>query len=200
MADKPTYEELEERVKELEKVTVENKRIEEAIRIERQRLYSILDLFPGLVYLQAPDYSIRYANRSFIEQYGEPNGKLCYEAMWNLKAPCDNCPTFKVFDTKKTEVWESKNPSNGLTCLNFNYPFTDIDGSPLVLEISLDISKHRNNESELKGIVTVCSSCRQVDEGKERWIPIEAFISKRSDILFSHGVCHTCAKELYGFE
>ena len=200
MAKKPTYEELEQRVKELEKESIENKRIEVVNRSEKKQSYSIFDLFPESIYIQAPDYSIRYANRSFIEQHGEPNGKLCYEVIWKRNQPCDDCPTFKVFDTKKPEVWESNNASTGSTHLNFNYPFTDADGSPLVLEMSLDMSKFKQDDDTKSNIVTVCAHCRRVEEEKEEWVPIEAFISKRYDLLFSHGICRTCAKDFYGFE
>ena len=213
MGNKPTYEELEQRIEELEREVSEHLGLEEKIKAERKRLYSIFNLFPGLIYLQAPDYSIRFANRRFIEQYGEPKGRLCYEAIWNRKEPCENCPTFKVFDTKEPEVWESKHPTDGSAYLVFDYPFVDIDGSLLVLEISLDISERKMVEEErellitelqealsenkiLRGILPICSYCKKIRDGEDKWHQLEVYIKEHSGALFSHGICEDCEKNL----
>ena len=183
------------------------------IKAERERLYSIFDLFPGLIYLQAPDYSIRFANRRFIEKYGEPKGRLCYEAMWDRKEPCENCPTFKVFDTKEPEVWESTHPTDGSAYLVFDYPFVDIDGSLLVLEISLDISERKKIEEErelliselekalsenkiLRGILPICSYCHKIRDDEGAWDQMESYISRHTEVKFSHGICEDCEKNL----
>lgn len=46
MGDKPTYEELEQRIEELEREAAKSNSLEEKIKAERERLYSIFDLFP----------------------------------------------------------------------------------------------------------------------------------------------------------
>lgn len=50
MTDKPSYEELEQRVKKLEKNTVEFKRVEKSLRRERNFSESIIDSLPGIFY------------------------------------------------------------------------------------------------------------------------------------------------------
>ena len=64
----------------------ERKRAEEALEAERQRLYSLLDGLPGLVYLKAQDFSLKFANRLFREVCGDWEGKKCYEAIFNREA------------------------------------------------------------------------------------------------------------------
>ncbi|MDD2706544.1 MAG: hypothetical protein PHV34_00930 [Verrucomicrobiae bacterium] len=51
----------------------------------------------------------------------------------------------------------------------------------------------------LEGFVSICANCKKVRHNG-RWIPIESYISDRSETKFSHGICPACAKELYGVE
>ena len=132
MADKPTYEELAQRVRELENLETEHKQVEETLITERQRFISLLNELPGSVYLQAPDHSIKFANKYFIELFGEPDGKPCFKIIQNLEEPCDPCPTFRVFDNKDPQMWEWYRPSTNRTYQIYDYPFADVDGTPLV--------------------------------------------------------------------
>ncbi len=120
------------------------------LQTERRRFCDFLDCLPVFAYLQAPDYSIRYANRYFKRLYGDPGKRPCYEVLWNRTAPCDECPTCRVFETGKPEVWESHHPANGRAYRVYDFPFTDSDGTPLVLEISLDLTESRRAEESLR--------------------------------------------------
>ncbi len=48
----------------------------------------------------------------------------------------------------------------------------------------------------LEGFLPVCSFCKSI-RVNEDWIPIEDFISKRSEAVFSHGLCPECAEKHY---
>lgn len=126
------------------------KRVEEMLEAERRRLFSVLDELPAFIYLQAPDYSIRFANRYFREHFGEPEGKTCYELLWGSKKPCESCPTFRVFDTKKAQEWERTQSITDRIYQVYDYPFTDIDGSLLVLAMGFDITDRKHTEMALK--------------------------------------------------
>lgn len=129
----------------------ERKRVEEAIRqteiakSERQRVFSLLELLPAFVYLLAPDYSIPFANKQFREVFGDPKGKHCYEILHGLERPCDECLTFQVFRKNEmiTREWMG---ANGRTYEFYDCPFTDIDGSPLALELGIDITQRKRAE------------------------------------------------------
>ncbi|MCK4784094.1 MAG: response regulator [Desulfobacteraceae bacterium] len=69
MAKKPTYEELEQRVKELEEEFLERKKAEEALRESRETLKSILSASP-LGIGRAQDRKIVWLNKAFIEMFG----------------------------------------------------------------------------------------------------------------------------------
>jgi PAS domain S-box-containing protein len=127
----------------------ESKQTEKKLEAERNRLYSLLDGLPVFVYLQAPDYSVRFANRHFREQFGDLEGKLCYEVLWGTKEPCKPCPTFKVFETNEPQVWEWSQSPDGRIYEIWDYPFADVDGSPLVLELGVDITERKKAEAAL---------------------------------------------------
>lgn len=48
--------------------------------------------------------------------------------------------------------------------------------------------------------ITICSSCKNVQLNDAAWETIEAFILERFGVIFSHGVCPSCMKRLYGEE
>lgn len=48
---------------------------------------------------------------------------------------------------------------------------------------------------QLKGLLSICSYCKNIREARERWVPIEQYVSQRADTLFSHGICPRCFAE-----
>jgi len=130
----------------------DRKKAEEALKLERERLSLCLESFPGFIYLQSPDYSVRYANQYFIKQFGNPQGRLCYEMMFGRTEPCKVCPTFKVLDTKTPQVWEWQQAPDGKSYVIHDNPFIDSDGTELVLEIGIDITDRKKAEQETKNI------------------------------------------------
>ena len=50
----------------------------------------------------------------------------------------------------------------------------------------------------LEGLRHICMFCKRIRDESESWQPIEAYISRRSDADFSHGLCPECAQKHYG--
>ncbi len=50
---------------------------------------------------------------------------------------------------------------------------------------------------ELKGIVPICSSCKNIRDDKGYWHNVEKYIGEHTDADFSHSLCPNCAKDLY---
>ncbi|MCF8011643.1 MAG: PAS domain S-box protein [Clostridiales bacterium] len=128
----------------------QRKRYQELLEKERRKLFLILDQLPAVVYIQAKDRSIRFANRMFINKFGEPEkGKTCYETILGKKEPCEHCKTLNVFNTKEPQEWEWSN-NDGKTYQIFNYPFYDINNYLLVLVLGIDVTKRKQAELALK--------------------------------------------------
>ena len=126
----------------------ERKQMEDSLATERQRLFSLLDCLPALVYLQAPDYSISFSNQYFWKLFGKPKNRYCYDILNGLSIPCQECPTFQVFKTKEPQSWEWTS-LDGYSYQLYTYPFTDIDGLPLVLVLGIDITERKQLEKEI---------------------------------------------------
>lgn len=139
---------LESRIGELER---QLEKEDARLRSEREFLFSLVDGIPAYIYLQAKDYSIRYANKVFERLYGYVEDRPCYKVMNDLDAPCAKCETFKVFATKRPLNWISHS-RNGKTYRVYDYPLTDEKGEELVLEMGIDVTeqqKYNSMRSEL---------------------------------------------------
>lgn len=122
---------------------------EENLLIEKKRLTMLLEAFPGFIYLQSPNYTIKYANRYFIDHFGEINDKKCYNVLWNREDICEHCPSSKSFETNEPNEWEWNQAPDGRIYHIYDYPFFDSDGTKLVLEIGVDITEQKQAEAEL---------------------------------------------------
>ena len=132
-------EELEERVR---------KRTEEVSK-ERQRLYTILETLPVYVVLLDEDYQLTFANKVFRERFGESHGKRCYEYLFKLNSPCENCETYKVLKDNSPHHWEWTGP-DGRDYDIYDFPFVQTDGSTIILEMGIDITERKKMEKQLK--------------------------------------------------
>ena len=153
-------EELEHRVKErtaelahtvdtLQEEVTRRIAAEETIKAERKRFENVLEMMPAYAVLLTPDYHVAYANHTFREWFGDDNGKKCYEFLFQRTEPCENCQTYNVMKTGKSQFWEWTGP-NGNNYDIYDYPFTDTDGSPLIMEIGLDVTAHKQAQKALQ--------------------------------------------------
>ncbi|MFZ5450183.1 MAG: PAS domain S-box protein [Thermodesulfobacteriota bacterium] len=124
------------------------KRAQEALEWERQRLYSVLERIPAHVALLRPDHSFAYVNGEFVRRFGEPDSKRCFEHV-GQEHPCRECEAMAVFRTGQPVIWEWA-ASNGRHYQVYDYPFNDVDGSPLVLKMGVDITARKEAEVALR--------------------------------------------------
>jgi PAS domain S-box-containing protein/putative nucleotidyltransferase with HDIG domain len=127
----------------------ERKRMQEKLEEERNRLFAILEGLPVYVYLQASDRSLRFVNRLFREHFGDPENRPCYVTMHGREEPCEVCPAMRVLETGLPEESEWT-AANGRSYHLYDYPYKDIDGSSLVMEIGMDITERKKAEESLK--------------------------------------------------
>ncbi len=155
-----SHEELELRVKErtaeLEKLNrallaeiEERKRAEVSVVNERKRFNNALELLPAYLVLLTPDYHVTFANRFFRERFGESYGRRCFEYLFGRSEPCESCETYEVLKTMTPHEWEWTGP-DGRNYHIFDYPFTDADGSTLIMEMGIDITGHKKAEEALQ--------------------------------------------------
>jgi PAS domain S-box-containing protein len=138
----------------------ERQKAEDALKTERQRFLSLLEELPAFVYLQAPDYTLPFVNRDFRERFGEPGGKRCYEILQGRNQPCENCLAQVAFTSQQPQEWESSR-GDQKTYQRYAYPFIDGDGSPMLLQMGIDITAHkqagealRDSEQKLRSLTS----------------------------------------------
>jgi PAS domain S-box-containing protein len=142
------YDELELRV--LER-TKELSKAHDMVKAERQRLYGVLETLPVYVVLMTRDYHVPFANRFFRERFGESGGRRCYEYLFNRSEPCEVCESFKVLQTNAPHHWEWTGP-DGRNYDIYDFPFTDSDGSGMILEMGIDITEQKQAEKALEEV------------------------------------------------
>jgi hypothetical protein len=125
------------------------KQAPEAMQAERHRLDDVLNMLPAYVVLLSPDYRVPFANRFFEERFGKSEGRRCYEYLFHRAAPCEICQTFTVLKTNAPHRWEWTGP-DGRNYDIHDFPFTDMDGSPLIMEVGIDITERKQAERALR--------------------------------------------------
>ncbi len=125
----------------------ERERLLTQVEAERTRLFAVLNMMPGYVCLLTPDYRFRFVNQRFLDLFGDPKERRCYEHLFHREQPCEGCRSFECLQTGEAQVWEWPSPL-GTVFQVYDYRFADADGSPLVLEFGLDISARKRAEAE----------------------------------------------------
>ncbi len=141
-------------------------------------------------------------------------GQKCFKITHKIDRPCwqeeTNCPIKVAFELKeKTRVVHEHSYANKVI-------FEEITASPIfndqgevnfvveelndITELvqSKEITEHLKKEIKtLRGIIPICSSCKNVRDDKGYWQQVEAYIRDRSEADFSHGICPECMEKLY---
>lgn len=135
----------------------ERKRAEEALQAERQRLYDVLETLPAMICLLSKDYNIAFANRSFRDKFGEARGRKCYDLCFGQAEPCSFCEAYEALKTGKPHHWQVTTPDDSLLDV-YDFPFVDADGTPMVLEMDVDITERKRAEEEIQRANTLLNS------------------------------------------
>lgn len=53
------------------------------------------------------------------------------------------------------------------------------------------------NVKQLSGLLPICANCKKIRDDKGYWQQVEGYVTDRSDVIFSHGLCPECVKKLY---
>jgi len=160
MPDKPTREELEQRVRELEEETVKLKGAEEelraaAARAEEKKLKSeaIIGSIGDAISILSTDFRFLYQNKIHRDSYGEHVGEHCYNAIRNRDQVCEGCPVAECFSNGKIHKKERfvSRGEGGIYLENTASPLRDSTGKIIAgIEMIRDITQLKRAEEALR--------------------------------------------------
>ncbi len=121
----------------------------ETAESERKRFLNVLETLPVYVCLLKPDYHVSFANRVFRDRFGDSEeGLRCFEHLFGRSELCKSRETCRALEAMEPRQWEWAGPDHREYSV-FDFPFTDTDGSTLILEMGIDITERKKAEAEL---------------------------------------------------
>jgi hypothetical protein len=63
--------------------------------------------------------------------------------------------------------------------------------------VNYSVNAYQKRIETLRGIVPICSFCKQIRDAKGYWNKVEAYVAKHTDAQFSHSICPTCMQTHY---
>ena len=156
MPKKPTYEELEQRVRELEKEAVEHRRAEEEVLLHTEIVKNMAE---GVYLIRTGDGVIVYANKTFERMFGYDPGELVNKHVSIVNAPSEKSPeeiandiiqSLKEKGTWSGEVHNIKKDGTPFWCHANVSTFDHHNFGEVWVSVHQDISKRKKLEEQLK--------------------------------------------------
>jgi len=219
MTKKPTYEELGQRIKELEKEAGKRKETEEELRKYQFMVESAHDaiFFKDLEsrYISANDKTLEAFGLSREDVIGKNDYALMPDQKEAKKNVYDDQIVFK--SGKPTEIFKHMTGADGKEYWFQAIKVPQFDNDEKVIGlvgIARDITDRKRAEEALlrerdklkealakiktlSGLLPICASCKNIRDDKGYWNQIESYIQEHSEAEFSHSICPECAKRLY---
>jgi len=111
---KPTYEDLEQRIRVLEEESIIIKQAEESLRESEEKYRILLSESPDPTFSFTPEGQYRYVNRAFAEGVGKPVEDIIGKSIWDVfpkeEADMRFASLSQVFHTGKEQVIEVRVP------------------------------------------------------------------------------------------
>jgi two-component system phosphate regulon sensor histidine kinase PhoR len=156
MTAKPSYSDLEARVRTLEKEIAGQKSIEKLLWEKQDQLFKVLDSLDAIVYVaDMHSYEILFANRYAEKLFGHITGSICWQVLQSgMSGPCPFCKNKELVTPKgnprDTVIWEQQNTSNDKWYSVRDRAIDWFDGRVVHLQIAVDITDRRKAEEALQ--------------------------------------------------
>jgi PAS domain S-box-containing protein len=125
------------------------KQSERSLRKERETMVSILDSMDDCVYIVDVNGDIQYVNPAMRRNFGQVEGRKCYEFLYNRKDRCPWCMNKEVYSGKSVQ-WEFEDKLRGKTYDLLETPIENHDNKITAkLKIFRDITQRKKAEEVL---------------------------------------------------
>jgi len=153
MTINPSYEELEQRVRDLETETLESKRANEALRVSALAWQTLFDAVTDSVFLIDSEGKILLCNKATVNFLGKPIneivGNTCWELVHATSEPIKGCPIVRMRETRRPESLEL--PVGDRVLYVATHPILDQDSNlASAVHIITDITERKRVEEALR--------------------------------------------------
>lgn len=222
MPSKPTYEELEERIKSLEKNQADFEQVKDKLTQQGYLFQELIDSIPNPIFYKDEDAVYLGCNVAFEKFLGmaasEFIGKTVHALSSEELADKYHKMDAALLDEPGVQIYEHSvvgAEGNHHDVLFNKATIKKSDGSlGGIVGIIFDITERKKLEKEkeklikelqiafeeiktIKGIIPICMHCKGIRDDKGSWTKLEKFISEHTDAEFSHGICEKCLAKYY---
>jgi len=60
----------------------------------------------------------------------------------------------------------------------------------------MQLEEALGRSKQLRGLLRICSYCKKICDNKKQWHQIEPYITERSEVQFTHGICPECNERI----
>lgn len=153
MPTEPTYDELKQRVRELELEAERHREVEKVLYRQAQILSSIKDT----ILIITPEMQTIYASQQAKELFGDRPEMFtdpCYRFFKKRETVCENCPVLRTIEDEKPHKAVTKaydKDGNEMWRFNTAFPFYDQDGQVIAgIEFVTDYTPQKKTEMDLQ--------------------------------------------------
>ena len=196
-------------------------RAEAALRESEGRFHEFMNRGPVNAYIKDAEGRFLYVNEPLARAFQRPAeqwlGRTDDDIIGVEAAQMVKEHDLTVFNTEEMVVTqEIAATPDGQTryWLSYKFLLRSEDGQKHLGGLSFDITDRKATESEherliselrealtqvktLSGFIPICASCKNIRDDAGYWQQIEQYLSKHSDLEFTHGICPPCLEKLY---
>lgn len=171
-----------------------------------------------IVTIRDADGRIRYTNPSFHRVMGYKQEEMIGETGFDLIHPEDRANVLNALDefvkapgARDSIQYRARHANGSWVSLEVvAYNLLDHPVIQGVLISGRDISRRKRDEAvkdqliwelqqtlevlnALSGVLSICASCKKIQNEEGNWQQIELYIRERAQVEFSHGMCPECS-------
>ena len=161
-----------------------------------------------------PDQTCAFANSAYLEWFGRTSEEMRGITLKELLGPIyeKNLPYILGALRGEKQVFERQIPlpKGGVRETIATYTPEIVDGvvqgfsvhvadvtllrdRERALEVALKEKEEAQAEAQtLRGLLPICAWCKSIRDTRDEWHTLEEYVSRRAEVVFSHGMCPTC--------
>lgn len=218
MSDKPTYQELEKRVLELENIELELEKTDMLLKDEINWRRLLVEESRDAIVVLDQNAKVYEANNRFADMLGYSKEEVYRLHAWDWDA---HLKKEQILELAKTVdeaghhfETQHRHKDGRLIDVELSNNGAVYRGKKLIFCICRDITGRKKAEKEreelikrlqeslaeiktLRGILPLCSFCKKIRDDKGYWEQVDIYINKNSEADISHSICPECLKKQY---